>query len=111
MFYGVEQTTDMRYPETKIVKFRSKTTALKWESKGGGYAWKGAADETLPTTQQNFHRRLRSIYETPKGWRPPSKKELTKMTHELSTTTHTVTIEEALVICLACDKSVVVHYV
>lgn len=59
---GIEETTDSRHPETRIVRLRSEAAARKWLAQGGGYAWPGAADDSLPPGQQNFHGRLREAY-------------------------------------------------
>ena len=69
MIIGVEQTTDMRYPQTKIVRFTSERQAAAWVAGGGGFAWPGAADETVRPSMQNWHRRLRRAYVLPKGYR------------------------------------------
>ena len=79
MICGIEETTDMNHPETKVVWFTSKVKALQWkQSKSGDYAWSGAADGNLPPTQQNWHRRFRRLYELPKGFRKPTLKEFSK---------------------------------
>jgi hypothetical protein len=75
MIYGIEDTTDLRYPETKIEKFRSVAQALEWASHGGLFAWPGAASHLIPGPQQNFHHRLRKAYKMPTGWRPPGRRE------------------------------------
>lgn len=72
MIYGVEQTTDSRYPETVVRKFTSRKAALNWVKDGGGFAWIGGARSDIPVPQQNWHRRLRDLYEMPPAWRPPS---------------------------------------
>ncbi len=69
MIVGFERTTDMRHPETVMRKLRNITAARKWIAQGGGYAWPGAADETLPASQQNWHRRFRYAFVMPVGWR------------------------------------------
>lgn len=78
MIYGIEQTTDNRFPETRITQFHSRrrAEAIAWASEPLGYAWPGSANHDLPGPQQNFHSRIRSIYETPAGWRKPSRSEL-----------------------------------
>jgi len=43
MIYGVEQTTDSRYPETKVVNFSSRKRALEWVKDSGGAARAGGA--------------------------------------------------------------------
>jgi len=78
VFYGVERTTDLRYPETVVKKFSSLKAALAWKAKDTGCAWSAAADKTLPIAQQNWHNRHRSVYRMPPDWRPPSKKELSR---------------------------------
>ena len=78
MIYGVEETTDIRHPETVIVKFRTELQARKWAENSGGFAWSGAATESLPRQSQNWHKRFRRIFLMPYGWRPPSKKKLDK---------------------------------
>lgn len=72
MIYGIEKTTDLRYPETKVVKFTSRKQAIAWASKGGDFAWAGSARHDIPSQQQNWHHRLRDIYEIPTGERPPT---------------------------------------
>jgi hypothetical protein len=72
VIYGIEQTTDSRYPETVIRKFTSKKAALHWAKDSGGFAWAGGARSDIPVPQQNWHSRLRDVYEMPSGWRPPS---------------------------------------
>lgn len=72
MIVGIEQTTDLRFPETRIVRLRTVKAALIWLDVSGGYAWPGAADPRLPVQAQNHHRRLREAYEMPKGWRMPT---------------------------------------
>jgi len=76
MIYGIEDTTDTRYPETKIMKFTSRERALAWVAEDQGYAWGGSAKADIAAQQQNWHSRLRALYEMPKGWKPPSKTEL-----------------------------------
>ncbi len=76
MIVGIEQTTDQRHPETRIMRLSSRRHAEKWLTDSGKFAWSGAADKTLPVGQQNFHRRLRSAYVMPSGWRMPSKKRV-----------------------------------
>lgn len=75
MIYCIEQTTDSRYPETKIVKFSSRKRAFNWVKDSGGPAWAGGARSDIPVQEQNWHARLRNIYEMPVGWRPPARKE------------------------------------
>ena len=71
MIIGVERTTDRRYPETRIERFRSEAQARRWLAQGGGYAWPGAANEALPAYRQNWHHRQRMAYAMPPGYRLP----------------------------------------
>ena len=71
MIYGIEETTDSRFPETKVVKFTSRKRAIAWAKTDQGFAWPGAASEDIPIAQRNWHRRLRDIYEVSE--RHPSK--------------------------------------
>ena len=57
MFYGIEQSTDLRCLRTKVVKFTSRTSLLKWMAGGGGYTY---AD---PDVARNHHHNLREGYE------------------------------------------------
>ena len=75
IIYGIEQTTDSRYPETTIVRFTNRKRALEWKAGGGGFAWEGGARGDIPVQQQNWHHRLRDLYEMPTGWRKPTIKE------------------------------------
>lgn len=43
MIVGIEETTDMRYPQTKTVRLSSEPAARRWLADGGGFAWPGAA--------------------------------------------------------------------
>jgi hypothetical protein len=78
MIYGIEQTTDSRYPETKIVNFSSRKRTLESVKDSGGAACAGGARSDIPRQEQNWHARLRNIYEMPVGWRPPARKEQNK---------------------------------
>ena len=73
---GIEQTTDTRSPETKIVRLIGRERAIAWVSAGGGHAWPGAADARLPVQQQNHHHRLREAWEMPSGWRMPTRRAI-----------------------------------
>jgi hypothetical protein len=96
VIYGVESTTDMRCPETVVKRFRSEPAARNWAEKGGGYAWPGAADNSLPGPSRNFHHRLRELYRMPAGWRPPSQRELRQRAHEDSTPSYPRNAADAL---------------
>lgn len=69
MILGVERTTDVNHPETKIIRLATERRSVKWMSEGGGVAWTGAARADLPVSQQNFHRRLRYVFRMPAGFR------------------------------------------
>lgn len=88
VFYGIDQTTDLRHPETKVVRLSSRKAALDWLAKKGELAWSGAARHDIPGPQQNFHHRLRSAYEMPPRWRPPSKKALREKAWNSSTSSY-----------------------
>jgi hypothetical protein len=88
MIYGIEQTTDMRDPDTKIRKFSSLRQAERWAKDSGGFAWNGAVGSEVRPTMQNFHRRMRAIYQMPHSWRPPSKRELGAIAYRNSTSTY-----------------------
>ena len=57
MFYGVEQSTDMRARRTVIKKFRSKAALEKWLAHGGGFT------HGDPVAAKNHHHSHRSGYE------------------------------------------------
>lgn len=76
MIIGIEQTTDARSPETRVARLRSRAHAEEWARASGDYAWSGAADDAVHVCQQNWHRRLRDVYEMPAGWRMPTKREI-----------------------------------
>jgi len=79
MIYGIEQSTDLRYPGTRIRKFSSEKAALKWKSRGGGYT------HTDPDSVRNWHHTIRRVFRMPPGWRPPSRAKLRKEAKEKST--------------------------
>ena len=67
---GIEQTTDRRARETKIVRIATPARARRWLAMAPtGFAFPGAADPTLPVSGQNFHKRFREVYEMPPRWR------------------------------------------
>ena len=57
MIYGVEQSTDLRDRRTKIKKFTSLQSALKWVSSSGGFTYDN------PEEARNYHRTFRELYE------------------------------------------------
>lgn len=96
MFVGIEETTDSRYPETVIKKFRSERAAVRWMTEEGanGYAWSGAATHDVPGYQQNWHHRLRCVYEIKARYQPP-KKEVNSIVGFWRGTSRYVTIATA----------------
>lgn len=70
MIYGIEQSTDMQARSTVIKRFASVTAAKNWAKQSGGFTH---AD---PEAAQNHHRTFRKVYQTPAGWRPPTKKQI-----------------------------------
>jgi len=56
MYYGVEQSTDMRNKMTVIKKFRSKSALLKWMENSGGFTYED------PEAARNYHHSFRSGY-------------------------------------------------
>lgn len=70
MFIGISQNTDMHYRRTEIHRFRTEKAARAWLADDQqGLAYPAAASGELRVTQQNWHRRIRSAYELPKGFR------------------------------------------
>lgn len=103
MIYGIEETTDLRSPETKIKKFASKLRAIKWSENSGGLAWEGSAKKGIPVSQQNWHHRYRYVYSMPLGWRSPSKKKLSETARLYSTGTYYTTMNDILATSIRND--------
>ena len=57
MFYGIEQSTDMRDKRTVVKKFTTKVALLKWLQGGGGFTYND------PEAARNYHHSFRSGYE------------------------------------------------
>ena len=57
MFYGIEQSTDMRGPKTVVKKFSGKPALRKWLQGGGGFTYSD------PDAARNHHRSFRSGYQ------------------------------------------------
>lgn len=57
MFYGIEQSTDMRCPRTVVKKFSSETALRKWGRGGGNFTYED------PEGARNHHRTFRCGYE------------------------------------------------
>src|ERR1035437_7818948 len=103
MIYGIEQTTDSRYPETKIVRFTNRKRALEWATGGGGFAWEGGACGDIPVQQQNWHHRLRDLYDLPVGWRKPTIKEQRAYADKWRGSSRRVTLEDAISLAIRQD--------
>lgn len=58
MFYGVEESTDMRCPQTKIVKFTSESGLKKWMQ-----ARQGTFTYDDPEVAKNYHKTFRKGYD------------------------------------------------
>lgn len=88
-YMGIEQTTDLRYPETRIESFTSRRAAQRWlDSWDNGFAWAGAARSDVSPGMQNWHHRLRTVHEMPVGWRPPTKREQVEHAQRYSTSAY-----------------------
>lgn len=57
MFYGIEQSTDMRRPRTVVKKFTSENALRKWMAVSGGFTYSD------PECARNHHRSFRGGYE------------------------------------------------
>lgn len=57
MYYGIEQSTDMRDKRTVIKKFSSKASLIKWMKNSGGFTY----DD--PESARNYHHTFREGYE------------------------------------------------
>jgi len=76
MIYGVEDSTDLRWKNTKIKRFRSIRQARRWAL-------------SLPDQSKIFgHKTFRRLYRMPTGWRPPSKKQLDNLARQNSSSTY-----------------------
>lgn len=64
MIYGIERSTDMRRPDTRIVRFTSERVARAWRSKGGGLTHGEHADAV-----RNHHHTHRALYAGAPGFR------------------------------------------
>ncbi|HEX6382226.1 MAG TPA: hypothetical protein VF180_13355 [Acidimicrobiia bacterium] len=68
-YYGIEQNTDTRAPQTTVVRLPSEQAAREWVQRNQGFAFPGSARGDLPGSQQNWHRRVRRVYVMPPGFR------------------------------------------
>lgn len=84
MIIKISYNTDLRYPDTSVEaipnnKWKSYLRSISAKNKDSqqefGYAFPGAADASLPVSQQNWHRRVCSFYEMdPKDYKMAVKK-------------------------------------
>ncbi len=58
MFYGIEQSTDLRDPRTVVKKFSSESALRRWIGNGGG-----EFTYTDPDMARNWHHTFREGYE------------------------------------------------
>lgn len=56
MFYGIEQSTDMRCPRTVVKKFTSESSLKKWLTNSGNFTYSD------PDAARNHHRSFRYGY-------------------------------------------------
>lgn len=68
-YYGIEENTDRKHPQTKVVRLRTLAAVHAFLAKPSEHAFRGAATNDIPASQQNWHHRLRDAYEMPAGWR------------------------------------------
>lgn len=90
MIYGVEQSTDLRDPRTRIRRFRSEPAALSWAAHSGQFTY---AD---PEGARNWHHTFRTLYRMPKGWRPPKPQTLFREAERQSTRDYPRTSDDML---------------
>jgi len=69
MIYGIEQTTDVAAPETKVERFAAWPAAFAWLDDAG------SRREVV----------TRELFDMPRGWRPPSAAALERMSVGAST--------------------------
>lgn len=74
-FIGIEQNTDSKCHRTVIRRFgASRKAAAEWgKDVDQGFAFPGAARSDVSPGAQNWHHRLRNVYEMPPGYRLPQK--------------------------------------
>jgi hypothetical protein len=87
--YGIEQSTDMRAPQTRIIRFRSKAAALKWRDERGG-----ELTHDDPEAARNWHHTFRSVYVTTEGL--PSRKAMEAMAFRESTSMYPKTMQDIM---------------
>jgi len=59
MYYGVEQSTDLRNPQTVIVKFKSRKMAFLWKNEANK---SGRSTYGDPESARNWHHTFRSVF-------------------------------------------------
>lgn len=60
MYYGIEQSTDLRRPNTVVKKFVSRSAALRWRDEPG---MSGRSTYGDPEGARNWHHTYRRVYE------------------------------------------------
>lgn len=60
MYYGIEQSTDLRNPQTVVKKFTSRKAAIAWKDAPGKSGRSTFAD---PEGARNWHHTFRQVYE------------------------------------------------
>lgn len=60
MYYGIEQSTDLRRPNTVVKKFTSRKAAIAWKDAPGKNGRSTFAD---PEGARNWHHTFRQVYE------------------------------------------------
>lgn len=81
MIVGIEQTTDARDRQTRLVRCHSESAVREWLATPVTLAFPAAAVELLPADQQNWHRRIRDAFDLPPGWRFPTVTAWRKLHH------------------------------
>lgn len=78
----IEQSTDLRYPQTKIWFTRSLREVAKLRERSGRFTYSD------PEAARNWHRTFVEVYELPAGWRKPPEKQLREQARKESTPTY-----------------------
>lgn len=78
----IEQSTDLRYPQTKIWFTRSLRGIAKLLERSGRFSYSD------PEAARNWHRTFVKAYELPVGWRKPTEKQLREKAVKESTSTY-----------------------
>ena len=65
-YYGIEQSTDSRCPQTRVKRLSNRATAERYAAMGTRLTY---AD---PDVARNWHHTFYSAWAMPSGWRAPS---------------------------------------